>query len=111
MKRLSGIFFVLAMGSFVFYGCKKDLVDTSSAKSVSEDAASAGQENSGAVYVLSNATSGNQVLVYNRSSNGSLSAGSSYATGGNGTGAGLGSQGSVIFGEQGGERYLFAVNA
>jgi len=113
MKRFSGIFFVLAMSSLIFYGCKKDVAneESSSAENISGDAVRAGEDNSGAVYVLSNATSGNQVLMYNRSSNGSLSAGGSFATGGNGTGAGLGSQGSVMLQEQGGNRYLYTVNA
>jgi 6-phosphogluconolactonase len=51
------------------------------------------------------------VLVYSRSSNGSLLAGSRFATGGNGTGSGLGSQGSVILHEYAGHTYLYAVNA
>jgi len=60
---------------------------------------------------LSNLASGNQVLVYNRSTDGSLSSGGSYPTAGNGTGAGLGSQGSVILHEKDGNSYLLAVNA
>jgi hypothetical protein len=49
----------------------------------------------GAVYALTNSTAGNAV-VYDRGGDGSLSPAGSYATGGAGTGAGLGSQGAVI---------------
>jgi hypothetical protein len=50
----------------------------------------------GAVYALTNSTAGNAVVVYDRGGDGSLSPAGSYATGGAGTGAGLGSQGAVI---------------
>src|SRR5262245_36268694 len=61
----------------------------------------------GHVYVLSNSTAGNAVLDYARAADGSLSGPASYPTGGNGTGGGLGSQGSIILdGDD-----LYAVNA
>jgi len=63
----------------------------------------------GAVYVLTNAPAGNAVLVYNRGGDGSLTPEGSYATGGMGSGAGLGSQGAVIVSDD--QRLLFAVNA
>jgi len=63
----------------------------------------------GAVYTLSNDASGNAVLVYDRSANGSLAFKGSYATGGLGSGAGLGSQGAVVLGRN--NRWLFAVDA
>jgi 6-phosphogluconolactonase len=63
----------------------------------------------GAVYVLTNAPAGNAVLVYNRGGDGSLTPAGSYATGGAGSGAGLGSQGAVIVSDD--QRLLFAVNA
>jgi 6-phosphogluconolactonase len=66
--------------------------------------------NAGAVYVLSNRAAGhggNAVLVFPRAADGSLSAPARFKTGGDGTGAGLGSQGAVILH---GDR-LFAVNA
>ncbi|MFL5736796.1 MAG: lactonase family protein [Actinomycetota bacterium] len=49
----------------------------------------------GAVYVLTNRTSGNAVLVFPRASDGTLSSPSKFGTGGTGTGAGLGSQGAI----------------
>jgi len=63
----------------------------------------------GAVYVLSNQPSGNRVLVYDRASDGSLTAAGSVDAGGTGTGGGLGSQGAVII--DGSGRYVYAVNA
>lgn len=63
----------------------------------------------GAVYALSNAASGNAVLVYAHSADGSFSPSGSYATGGLGSGNGLGSQGAVIV--SGNNRFVLAVNA
>jgi 6-phosphogluconolactonase len=62
---------------------------------------------SGAVYTLTNSAAGNAVAVFDRASNGSLTARGSVSTGGVGTGAGLGSQGALVLD---GSR-LFAVNA
>jgi len=65
---------------------------------------------SGAVYTLTNASTGNAVIVYNRSADGTLtSAGPDVPTGGLGIGGGLGSQGAVILNDDGSR--LFAVNA
>ena len=69
----------------------------------------AAQNHVGAVYALTNATSGNAVAVWNRSSDGTLTPAGSYATGGNGTAAGLGSQGAVVLSQD--HQWLFAVNA
>ena len=63
----------------------------------------------GAVYVMTNAPAGNAVLVFNRAENGALTAAGSYATGGTGTGAGLGSQGALVLSDD--QRWLLAVNA
>jgi len=49
------------------------------------------------------------VLIYRRSADGSLSAAGSVATGGTGTGAGLGSQGAVTLSDDG--NWLLVVNA
>ncbi|MGZ9221016.1 MAG: beta-propeller fold lactonase family protein, partial [Anaerolineales bacterium] len=72
-------------------------------------AAAAPEDSSGAVYTITNAASGNEVLVYDRSANGSLSFQGSYSTGGLGSGAGLGSQEAVALSKN--NRWLFAVNA
>jgi len=63
----------------------------------------------GQVYTETNAAAGNQVQVYSRKDDGSLRFVNSFATGGNGTGAGLGSQGAVTLSENG--RFLYAVDA
>lgn len=122
MKRFPVFVLLLATSSFAFYGCKKNANDEELASSRNGKNASSPGNNlnnaigsddgsSGAVYVLSNLASGNQVLVYNRSTDGSLSSGGSYPTAGNGTGAGLGSQGSVVLHEKDGNSFLLTVNA
>jgi 6-phosphogluconolactonase (cycloisomerase 2 family) len=63
----------------------------------------------GAVYTLTNRPDGNAVLVYARGADGSITLAGSYATGGAGTGSGLGSQSAVILSD--GHQWLFAVNA
>src|SRR5690348_9913116 len=63
----------------------------------------------GAVYTLSNSATGNSVLIFNRAADGSLAYSGSVATGGLGSGTGLGSQGAVVLARSG--RWLFAVNA
>src|SRR2546425_10696617 len=63
----------------------------------------------GAVYALTNSSDGNAVLVYQRGGAGLLTPAGSFATGGTGTGASLGSQGAVIVSDD--HQLLFAVNA
>ncbi len=63
----------------------------------------------GAVYTLSNQASGNDVIVFPRSFDGSLGNPAHYPTGGTGSGGGLGNQGAVILSTDG--RWLVAVNA
>lgn len=77
--------------------------------SLTSPAAAASGNANGAVFTLTNAASGNAVLVYNRSSDGSLAFDGAYATGGLGSGAGLGSQTALVLTEN--NRWLFAVNA
>lgn len=62
-----------------------------------------------AVYTLSNQSAGNAVAVFTRAADGTLTPAGSVATGGTGTGDGLGSQGGVVLSDDG--RWLFAVNA
>src|SRR5829696_3313237 len=71
--------------------------------------AAAGDGNDvGAAYSISNAASGNQLLVYSRSANGLLTSAGSVSAGGLGTGAGLASQGAVTLTDNG--RTVLAVN-
>jgi 6-phosphogluconolactonase (cycloisomerase 2 family) len=63
----------------------------------------------GAVYTLTNSPAGNAVIAFDRAADGTLSSQGTFATGGNGSGAGLGSQGAVTLTADG--RQLLAVNA
>jgi len=54
------------------------------------------RDSNNAVYTLSNSVDGNAVLSFQRARNGKLEAGPRYATGGKGTGGGLGNQGALV---------------
>jgi 6-phosphogluconolactonase len=62
----------------------------------------------GAAYTISNAASGNELVVYARSATGSLTPAGSVSAGGLGTGGGLASQGAVTVTDNG--RTVLAVN-
>lgn len=66
-------------------------------------------EGGGAIFALTNATTGNAVVVYHRAADGSLEPAGTYPTGGLGTEAGLGSQNAVIVTDD--HRFVLAVNA
>ena len=77
-----------------------------------DSSAMAEEEHSGAVFVMTNAASGNQVRAYVRQEDGSLQAAGEFATGGNGSGGAvdpLHSQGSLTLSAD--HHWLFAVNA
>lgn len=61
------------------------------------------------IYTLSNDATENEVLAFHRVDNDRMQAAGHYATGGVGTGQGLGNQGALALSEN--KRYLFAVNA
>lgn len=63
----------------------------------------------GKLYTMSNAITGNEILVYTRLSDGSISQTGHVPANGNGTGAGLGNQGALVLSGDG--LFLFAVNA
>jgi hypothetical protein len=69
----------------------------------------AGSNGPGAVYTMTNGSAGNAVLAFTRAANGTLGSPQSFATGGLGTGAGLGNQGGLALSQN--SRWLFAVNA
>ena len=74
--------------------------------------ASQAQENRGAVFVMTNAASNNQVIAYSRQEDGSLQRAGAFSTGGNGSGGTidpLHSQGSLFLSAD--HHLLFAVNA
>jgi 6-phosphogluconolactonase len=75
-------------------------------------ARAAEDEHTGAVFIMTNAASGNQIQSYTRHEDGSLQASGTVATGGNGSGGTvdpLHSQGSLVLSAD--HRWLFAVNA
>lgn len=61
------------------------------------------------VYTLTNSASQNEVLAFQRNKSGNMEAAGRFATGGTGTGSGLGNQGALALSDN--ERYLFAINA
>src|SRR5687767_11254063 len=65
--------------------------------------------NAGALYVSTNSTAANEVLVFPRRGDGTLGAPRAFATGGLGTGGGLGNQGAVALNHA--NRRLFVANA
>jgi 6-phosphogluconolactonase len=67
------------------------------------------QNGASALFTMDNATAGNHVLAYSRAADGSLSFVGEFATGGFGTGNGLGNQGALILSRSG--HWLFACNA
>ena len=71
-------------------------------------AAAGDQAAVGAAYSISNAASGNELVVYDRSATGSLTPAGSVSAGGLGTGGGLASQGAVTVTDNG--RTVLAVN-
>jgi 6-phosphogluconolactonase len=84
-------------------------VTNSKSAAEEEDNLAGRGNNRGFVYTLSNQASGNAVIAYRRSANGSLTFSASYAAGGNGTGGGLGNQGAVVISDD--EDVLLAVNS
>ena len=72
-------------------------------------AAAAPDNSPGALYTLTNAASGNEVLAYSRAADGSLTFQGAYSTGGLGSGSSLGSQSAVMLTKN--NQWLYAVNA
>ena len=95
----------------VFNGCERqnDLGDITGSSSNSVGAVSKASVAPGAVYTLSNSTSGNSAILYTRGADGTLLEIGSFGTGGLGTGGGLGDQGALVLSAN--NRWLFAVNA
>lgn len=76
-----------------------------------EDSAHRGRDDNpvGAVYTMSNAVDGNEILLFERDRKGNLTPSGTVATEGLGTGVGLGNQNAVVLDPA--NRWLFAVNA
>lgn len=97
MKR-TGL--AIAIGTLLFAACQKEQQLSSTPDEVAaKSGAQRGPHHDavGHVYTMSNEPGANRVLDYVRASNGMLTFADSYATGGTGTGSGLGNQGAVIF--------------
>jgi hypothetical protein len=107
MPDLSKVLFTAVLAAAI--GACSDTETVTAPVDSSQISASRGGEASGAVYLATNATAGNQVLVLARSGDGSLSEPRPFSTGGTGTGGGLGNQGGVVLAH--GNRWLFVVNA
>ena len=100
----------LALAAVAFAACEPNRSVTAPIQSsLSAQLDDDGDSGPRAVYTLTNQVSGNAVAVFARSGDGTLTAAGTFATGGAGTGAGLGSQGAVTLSDDG--RLLFAVNA
>ena len=100
----------LALAAVAFAACEPNRSVTAPIQSsLSAQLDDDGDSGPRAVYTLTNQVSGNAVAVFARSGDGTLTAAATFATGGVGTGAGLGSQGAVTLSDDG--RLLFAVNA
>ncbi len=119
MKHIKKIT-VIALSLFTLAACQKAINPitpddaATAAKAASNNDGDEFARNGGGkhVYTLSNQVSGNAVLDYTRASDGKLTYNTSYATGGTGTGGGLGNQYAVILGEDDDdENVLLAVNA
>lgn len=106
MKRIGFI----GLAAALLAACEPDRSLTSPVGDLaSSQAVSATDAGPGAAYALTNRTTGNAVAVFARAADGTLTAAGTVATGGLGTGSGLGSQGALALSDDG--RWLFAVNA
>src|SRR5262245_45483718 len=68
-----------------------------------------GKDKPGAVFTASNDTAGNNVIVFDRAADGTLTQANTFSTGGLGTGAGLGNQSGLVLSSNG--KRLLVVNA
>jgi 6-phosphogluconolactonase len=89
--------------------CSRDATGPQMNESASQRLAVSATASVGRVYTESNGSAGNEVLAFTRHADGHLTSLGSFPTGGTGTGAGLGSQGSVLLSDDG--HWLFAANA
>ena len=97
----------LALASLAIAACGEN--DINAPERVASLALGAGRGAPGAVYTLTNQTSGNAVAIFDRSANGVLTFAGEVPTGGLGTGGALDSQGAVVLSED--ARWLLAANA
>lgn len=87
----------------------RSVLAVAAATAVAGFAAPAALADPGTVYTSTNSTAGNAVQTFDRAPDGSLTPAEIFATGGTGTGSGLGSQGAVVLDND--RERLFTVNA
>jgi 6-phosphogluconolactonase len=111
-------FAAIAVTVFSLAACQKESKLSATETAANEDlAVNAASRNEGAegggkhVYTSTNQAGGNEILDYKRAANGTLTYNAAYATGGNGTGGGLGNQYGVILTDAEDDAVLLAVNA
>ena len=109
MKHTGFLSIVIFVMAIVIAGCQKnaDIPTSFDSDGITSLNRAGGSASTFAVVTQSNSDAGNEVMVYSRAHNGSLSLMGAYTTGGTGSGDGLGSQGAVVL--SGG--YIYAVNA
>jgi 6-phosphogluconolactonase len=119
MKRFKN-FAAIAVTVFSLTACQKEskilpVDETATASDLPAGSANRNDDNEDRggrhVYTLSNHVSGNAVLDYTRAANGTLAYNTSYATGGTGTGGGLGNQYALVLTDDEDDNVLLAVNA
>jgi 6-phosphogluconolactonase len=111
MKR-TGI--AIAISTLLFAACQKEKTPQSSGEAPEIAMSKSGGDDEhgnrgGHVYTMSNDPGVNDVLVYRREANGTITLAGTYESGGNGTGTSLGNQGGVILADD--EDVLLVVNA
>ncbi|CAN5440491.1 hypothetical protein BH10BAC3_BH10BAC3_23580 [soil metagenome] len=104
------LLFAAASASMLLFSCQKSVQDPTrdTTKSADLNLEKKGGV-AGYVYTLSNQAAGNEVYVYSRTAAGMLDYATKIATGGNGSGGGLGSQGALILSPN--SAWLLAVDA
>ncbi|MEP6619438.1 MAG: beta-propeller fold lactonase family protein [bacterium] len=100
---------LLAVPVIIATACTRDNMEPTRPSAADRTNSSAASAVVGNVYTLTNAASGNAVLSFGRYADGTLAPADTFATTGNGTGGGLGSQGAVVLSQDG--QQLFAVDA
>ena len=110
MKSIKSFMAATSVALFLF-SCEKNIQDPAKDEVATLKTSADVQSKKGTagyVFTLSNQTAGNRVLVYSRTSDGSLSYVTAYPTGGTGTGGGLGNQEAIFLSDD--NNLLLAVN-
>ena len=104
LQLIAGSLLTLALA-----GCAKQPSDATQDVLLEPSFGVLGRGDAGNLYTMTNASSGNAVVVYHRTAAGSLTPAGSVGTSGLGSGGGLGNQGGLRLNHNG--RWLLAVNA